>query len=167
MSHHVIEFNRKCESCKGTGLYVGFAEKDGAAVVCHDCKGTGCYHTKIEYDDFEGRITRDDVERVYETNPGIGIGKGMEGGDRYELSDFGGMSYSAWINGYKFGAGTENRRFTCPAWWYQSANYEKKPDWNECLSALGRTFSHCDHFKDKNKCWERWDKEFAQGVIKC
>ena len=41
MGEHVIEFDCECESCKGTGLYVGMAEREGSAVVCHTCKGTG------------------------------------------------------------------------------------------------------------------------------
>jgi len=161
MPHHVIEFDQKCKSCKGTGLYIGYAEKDGAAVVCCDCRGTGCRHTKIEYDDFEERIARDDVERVYEINPGIGIGKGKASGE-YKLSDFGGISYEVWVKGHrKFGPGTENRRFTCPAWWYQTADYEKKPDWADCVG-FG-SFSGCDHFANKEDCWDRWDKEFLLG----
>jgi len=157
MSHHVIEFDQKCKLCKGTGLDVGYAEMDGAAVVCGACGGTGCNHTKIEYDDFEGRIARDDIERVYEVNPGIVIRKDKASGE-YGLSDFGGMPYLAWVRGDKFGPGTENRKLTCPAWWYQSVDYEKKPDWPDCVG-IG-SFSSCNHFKDKAKCWERWDKEF-------
>lgn len=29
-----IRIKQECSACNGTGLYVGFAEKDGAAVVC-------------------------------------------------------------------------------------------------------------------------------------
>ena len=59
---HVIEFDEKCKSCKGTGLYVGLAERDGAAVVCHTCKGTGKHHVRIEYDDF-GQVVLDSDPR--------------------------------------------------------------------------------------------------------
>ena len=31
----------ECESCGGTGLYCGFAEPKGVAVVCLECDGTG------------------------------------------------------------------------------------------------------------------------------
>jgi len=49
------------------------------------------------------------------------------------------------------------RNYTCPAWWYQIADYKRKPDWDECL-ILG-SFSSCAHFSKKEKCWEKWDKE--------
>jgi hypothetical protein len=29
------EVEAECRACGGTGLYVGFAEKDGCAVVCY------------------------------------------------------------------------------------------------------------------------------------
>jgi hypothetical protein len=96
-----------------------------------------------------------DVERVYEANPGIGIGKGS---GKYKLSDFGGISYKNWKEGVPF-IKAENRNFTCPAWWYQSANYKLKPKWSECL--LIGSFSKCVNFKNKAKCWERWDEEFG------
>lgn len=41
MSEHIIKIECECNACKGTGLYVGMAERDGAAVVCYTCKGTG------------------------------------------------------------------------------------------------------------------------------
>lgn len=53
--------------------------------------------------------------------------------------------------------GEKMRKFTCPAWWYQSVDYEKKPDWEECIG-MG-SFSNCKHFKNKDFCWERFDKE--------
>lgn len=31
----------ECCSCKGTGLYEGFVEREGEAVVCIDCGGSG------------------------------------------------------------------------------------------------------------------------------
>lgn len=157
MSHHIIEFNEQCKSCGGTGLYVGFAEKDGAAVVCHTCKGTGCHHVKIEYDDFEKRERRKGVKRVYEVNPGICIG-GSKGGEHC-LEDFGGMPYEDWLKGEGFPEGSENRRYTCPAWWYQSANYKLKPDWKECIGC--GSFSGCKRFPEKLYCWQRWDAEFS------
>ena len=135
---------------------MGFAEKGGAAVVCNRCGGTGKTQIKIEWEDFTGREGRDDVKWVYKVNPGIGVGDG--GG--YKFSDFGGVSYEDWLSSDVFPEKTENRLSTCPAWWYQAADYERKPDWNECV-ACG-TFSQCDKFNDKRKCWEKWDKEYAE-----
>ena len=155
MGHHVIEYDQKCKSCNGTGLYVGFAERDGAAVVCHTCKGTGCHHVKIEYDDFTVRLPHRTAQHVVQVNPGICIGAGKD----YKLPDFGGMSYQDWLNGKSFERGMENRKFTCPARWYQSADYELKPDWEEC-SGCG-SFSGCKSFSKKELCWERFDKEHS------
>ena len=148
-----IEFDEKCKICNGTGLYSGMGEDPNCAVVCHTCNGTGCHHFVHEYDDFEGKILSDKIKHVYEVNPGIKVG----GGGGYEFSDFGGMPYSDWIQNKPFIPGMENRRFTCPAWWYQSADYEKKPRWPECIGV--GSFSGCEQFDHKEKCWDRWDKE--------
>jgi hypothetical protein len=145
----VIEFDQKCKACKGTGLYVGMAEKDGAAVVCYECKGTGCKHIKMEYEPFTVRQIRNNVKRVYQANPGIGIGEG----NGYTLYDFGGISHNEWLTGNPEWVGTENRKFTCPAWWYQCVDYSKKPEWKECI--VCGSFSQCGHFSEKAKCWDR------------
>lgn len=154
-----IEYDCECDACKGTGLYVGMGERDGAAVVCSRCKGTGHRHIVIKYREFEGRRKRQDVKRVFQANPGICIGVG----DGHSLNDFGGIDYEAWDNGSSFEIGSENRAFTCPAWFYQSANYDLKPDWNEGevkCACLG-SFSSCRHFHEKEKCWSRFDVEQA------
>jgi len=149
---NVIEFDEQCKSCNGTGLYIGMAEKDGAAIVCHNCKGTGCNHVKIEYESFTNR-KRNKVKWVYETNPGFGVGNG----NGYKFSDFGGMSIEEWEGGMKFGAETENRLCSCPSWWYQSSDYKKKPIWDECIG-IG-AFRDCKCFKTKDRCWEKFDRE--------
>lgn len=160
MSHHKIEYDCQCKACKGTGLYVGLAEHDGFAVVCHRCDGTGKRHEIIEYDDFDGKEKRKGVIKVLETNPGIVAGVNPEQG--FTLENFGGMPYEDWLKGKPFPARSEMRQFTCPAWWYQSADYEKKPDWDWCR-ACG-SFSGCKHFATKEKCWERFDKEQVASV---
>lgn len=157
----VIEFDEECPKCNGTGLYSGMAEHDGAAVVCHTCKGTGCHHFRHTYKEFKGRKQRSGVERVYETNPGIAIGKG----NGCTLEQFGGMPYEDWDAGKPFPKGSENRAFTCPAWWCQSADSSKKPDWGTCVQSLGRRFSECPRFHYKKACWARWDCEFGEDAI--
>jgi hypothetical protein len=154
MGEHRIRISYACKACKATGLYVGLAERDGAAVVCHTCKGTGEAVHVFEYDDFSERQPRQGVRRVFEANPGIVIGEG----NGHKLEDFGGMPYRRWTCGGTFSAGMENREFTCPAWWYQSADYSKKPSWDEC--GIG-AFAGCQHFCDKAACWDRWDREFG------
>lgn len=154
-----IDLNVECPHCGGTGLYMGMAERNGAAVVCHQCKGTGCYHFVYEYKEFIRRKVHKEAQRVFQHNPGIAIGEKADGS--LKLEDFGGMHYQAWWDGKPFPAGSEMRSFTCPAWWYQSVNYKLKPDWNECAGP-GSSFSACEHFGSKGHCWARWDREFGR-----
>ena len=150
-----FEADIQCKPCSGTGLYAGLGERDGAAVVCHTCKGTGKFHHVFEYEDFTGRRRHAGTLWVVQTNPGICVGTGN--GHRFE--DFGGMSYEDWLAGKLFTAGSEMRGFTCPAWWYQSADYDLQPKWKECGWGL---FSACQHFANKYACWERFDREQTQ-----
>ena len=152
-----IEFDEQCRDCHGTGLYKGLAERDGAAVVCHSCKGTGCYHFVHTYEEFTGRKPSTGIKRVFEVNPGIVIGEGKNEGKDFTLEQFGGMPYADWASGKQFPAKSENRKYTCPCWWYQFADYKRKPKWDKCQ--LGVTFTQCRHFCDKEQCWKQWDKE--------
>ena len=153
-----IELDQECSHCSGTGLYAGMGENKGAAVVCHDCNGTGKFHFVHSYNEFEYRKEKKGIKRVYECNPGIGIGEGItEEGKVLTLEDFGGMPHEDWIQDFPFPAKSEMRKYTCPAWWYQCADYDKKPHWKECICC--GSFSDCKHFKDKKQCWERFDKE--------
>lgn len=155
---HTIEYDCECEHCNGTGLYIGMGERSGAAVVCSHCQGTGKEHVKITYTDFTEKRKRRGVQRVFRVNPGIGIGAGVsEKYGKVELKDFGGMSYEDWFAGKRFPKKSEMRKFTCPAWWYQCVNFEKKPKWKECV--LAESFSKCRLFAQRDKCWERWDRE--------
>jgi len=155
-----IDVVEQCKSCEGTGLYIGMGERDGAAVVCNQCKGTGRFEYKHEYEEFTERRTRVGVSRVYETNPGIGIGTG----NGHTLEEFGGMPVKDWEEGQPFRPGMENRKYTCPAWWYQKANYKLKPEWDKCGCGGMYTFSRCRHFGDKAACWQQWDKEHPEGM---
>ena len=151
----VFEVKEKCQACKGTGVYVGMAERDGAGVICSKCKGTGCFHFKHEYEKFADREVRDDIRRVYKTNPGIVVG---EGGGRYRLEDFGGIPYEAFLAGQEFPVGSEDRSHVCPKWWTQNCG-EVGPRWGACDNAWGKHFSDCKYFPVKHQCWEKWDKE--------
>lgn len=150
-----IEIEHECESCNSTGLYRGFAEGEGAAVVCKGCDGTGKAVFEMTYTKFTRRKKRRGVTRVFQANVGIGIGPGKD--KEHKLEDFGGMSFKDWDAGKPFGPTTEMRNFVCPAWWYQTVDYKKKPDWKECQASGG--FSKCPSFKGKAKCWERFDRE--------
>ena len=156
----VFKVKEKCQQCNGTGIYAGMAERDGCGVVCHHCKGTGCHEFEHTYEDFEKRETRKDLKHVLEANPGIMVGTG----NGHKFSDFGGMSYEDWLSGCQFKRGMEMRKYTCPAWWYQSTNYDLKPNWDEC--GWGGSFSACKQFEQKQKCWEKFDLEQEAKITK-
>ena len=149
-----FEVKETCQTCSGTGIYVGMGEGPGAGIVCSKCKGTGCFHFIHEYEEFQRRKERYDIERVYKCNPGIKIGKG----NGYILHDFGGIPYKEFISGFDFPEGTEDRKHVCPKWWAQCAG-EKGPDWDICSSNVGRHFSECRYFPNKNLCWNAWNEE--------
>ena len=60
----------ECGSCRATGLYRGFAEPPGVAVVCLNCKGTGAILYQLSpmediyANKFTGRKRRNDVQHV-------------------------------------------------------------------------------------------------------
>ena len=155
MARRVIEYRAQCGDCKGSGIYVGLAERDGAGVVCNSCKGTGCVEQRIEYIDFDGRTFRDDVIRVQQVNPGICV--------NYDIFEFGGVTYADWLKSGVFPPGTEDRKHVCPAWWYHCADYSLKPDWDWCIRS--GMFSSCKHFECKHHCWARWDRENAAALV--
>jgi len=138
----------ECSDCRGTGLYIGFAEGEGTAVICSRCKGTG--EKMLTYIPFTKRNSPPQkVKRVFQTNIGY----------RTAVNNPHGMSVEDWESGKPFPVKSEDREHSCPAWFYQSADYEKKPNWDWCLGC--GAFAECRHFTTKDKCWERWDKEFG------
>lgn len=52
----------ECPDCGGTGLYQGFAEPTGTAVVCHACGGRG--YKVFLYNEFTGRKKKKGIHRV-------------------------------------------------------------------------------------------------------
>ena len=144
----------ECRACAATGLYIGFAEREGAAVACRSCRGTGA--EEIAFTPFTERRRRANVTRVYPTNLGIVIAPRLGGG----------ISYREWETDASGLAapGTELREYTCPTWWYQFVDPSLKPDWAECGSAWGSGCTDCDSFKTKERCWERFDHEHGRPV---
>lgn len=66
---------RVCESgCAGTGVYSGFAEPKGVAVVCFACDGTG--REKISYTPFTARKVTRGIKTV-RTSQGTFIATGV------------------------------------------------------------------------------------------
>lgn len=69
-----ITVDAECESCRGTGLYSGFCEGPGVAVVCLGCKGTGC--EKLTYTPFTKRRGLRNIKTV-QRSQGTFIGTGV------------------------------------------------------------------------------------------
>lgn len=79
----------ECQSCGGTGLYSGFAEPKGVAVVCVTCAGTG--KSTFTYEPFERRKGREGIHTVRLSRGSfIATGVGPTGGS---------ISYEAFQNG--------------------------------------------------------------------
>lgn len=93
-----------CTSCKGTGVYQGIGEADGAFVVCFRCKGTGSI--RIEYEPFTERVEQPLCRRVYKTGMGKVITDEniVHDGVAYPFGEYG-CSYEDW----KGGAGGSGR----------------------------------------------------------
>ncbi len=151
----IIKWKEECKSCQGTGLFVGYAEKNGAAVICYKCKGTGCENFEKEFYTFISQKEKDNITHVYATNPGIRL-------DPETIE--GGVTLKEWNNNASsvFDPGNEIRNATCPAWWYQSSNYKLKPNWKECNTV--NRFPDCRKFNMKEKCWEKWDAEYNESL---
>ena len=85
----VISVDTVCRACSGTGLYHGFAEPEGVAVVCLDCEGSG--KMQMRYTPFTGRQTRTDITRVQASRGRfIATGVGPAGAS---------ISYAEFLNG--------------------------------------------------------------------
>lgn len=155
-----IEFDQECPECKGTGLYVGMAERDGFAVVCHRCKGTAKIHFVYQYNEFTGRKSRKGVLRVLQYNPGMIVGTNGANGATFPIDHFGGISIDAFDRGEGFPIGSEMRQHSCPRWWWQTTGGDSKtePDSTEYGCGWGM-FSSCRKFENKSQCWAKWDAQ--------
>jgi hypothetical protein len=76
----------ECNSCKGTGLYHGFCEANGEAVVCLGCDGTGC--ATITYTPFTKRHGKRGI-KVVRRSRGTFIATGVGGhGESVTYAEF-------------------------------------------------------------------------------
>jgi len=74
-----VTVRTECKDCGGTGLYSGFAEPKGVAVVCVRCGGTGC--AEYTYTPFVRRKGRQGIKTVRRSRGSfIGTGVGPTGG---------------------------------------------------------------------------------------
>ncbi|MCK9596544.1 hypothetical protein M0R19_05130 [Candidatus Pacearchaeota archaeon] len=154
-----LSWKEECSSCKGTGLYVGMAEHNGAAIQCYNCKGKGEKEIVIYIKSFTGRKTHSKpIKRVFENNPGIFIGENED----LKLEDFGGLSYDEWNNrqhkSLPFPKGLEDRKHICPSWWFMLGvgPHSTFCKWDH---GAGRTYSSCPYFETKDMCWKAYDEE--------
>jgi len=146
----------QCNSCKGTGLYQGMGERDGAFVVCWDCNGTGKENVRIEYIKFKGRVLRSKCKRVYSNGMGYCITDKdivSSQGIKFPFSEFG-CSYKDWQNGVN---PIPLKFLGCP---YQETNQAlQSKDVNNlyklrCKNNLGFSdIRHCKLYSDKETCW--------------
>lgn len=60
MSKNTIQC--ECNACHGTGLYSGFAEAKGTAVVCLGCAGTGA--ATVSWTSYSGRKKKAGIKSV-------------------------------------------------------------------------------------------------------
>ena len=76
----------ECESCGGTGLYQGFCEGKGNAVICLNCGGKGW--AKYTYKEFTGRKRRKGIKEI-RFSRGAFIATGVGGkGDSMTYAEF-------------------------------------------------------------------------------
>ena len=145
-----------CKSCGATGLYIGLAERDGAAVICTNCRGTG-YQT-IEEELFSERKLRDDVERVYTDGFGFVISSKdvtTKDGSHYPFSQFG-CTYEEWLQG------KEPKILeccSCPHMLYNEKAKEFYAHRCDRNILLGQRFQECKLWNEKENCWDLYRRE--------
>lgn len=150
-----IQVDVECSSCGGSGLYCGFAEKNGCAVICSTCNGTGC--EKISYKPFVKRHIKHTIKRVFKSSYGYCHGPNNVITDEGVLIRFeeGGCTYQEWLNGAE---PKPVKDLYCPYLW-NNRGIGNEP-LNRCKedNTLCGRISNCKYYKDKAKCWELYEK---------
>ena len=146
----------ECSECKGTGLYVGLAERNGAAVVCYRCQGKG--YVDFEYNEFFGRKKRDDVIRVYETGYGYVISATDATLEKHGVDikfSKAGCTYEDWLSG-SGDPSNPIKELYCPFIWNNTGmgNEPLKRCKEGC--EYGRRISDCKFFNQKEECWKEY-----------
>jgi len=156
-----FEADIECPACAGTGLYVGMAERDGAAVICRKCQGTGKYHYVYEYTPFERRNIRNDVIRVFAKSCGYvhtALDTKLEDGTFIQFSKCG-VDYQSWLGGAK---PKPIKELYCPLQWtgqkWSSPLY--------CRGAyIGGCIGSCPKRGEMAKCWEYYDNDNIRAEL--
>jgi hypothetical protein len=153
-----IEMEIECQACKGSGVYTGMGEREGAAVVCHKCDGTGAYQYKFSYNEFTGRKQRDDVARVYKSGYGYVISTGnVKFGDVDIDMDKEGVSYQEFMNGHM---PKHSESIACPMLADQGLCHKIPGFVDECMELNGGwvgQISSCKNQCNKRDCWKRFN----------
>lgn len=81
-----VHVKRECGACGGTGLYSGFCEAEGEAVICCQCDGKGW--SNYEYNEFVGRKKKRGI-KVIKRSRGNFIATGVGGyGESLTYAEF-------------------------------------------------------------------------------
>lgn len=145
----------QCQSCGGTGLYMGMAEKNGAAVVCTTCNGRGS--KEFEYKEFEGRKIRQDVKRVYERCDYMLSSEDVttEDGRLIKFSEAG-CTYEEWLNGAE---PKPVKELYCPyVWRNRGIGNEPLEKCVEQLRGICR-ITDCKLYRFKEQCWKEYEEK--------
>jgi urease gamma subunit len=143
----------ECKSCDGTGLYIGVAEHDGAAVVCYRCKGTG--EDTITFARFiERRPPTKPVSRVH-------VARG------YVLSPnhpdcAGGVAYQDWTPGMDVPA---DERLYCPMVYTNQEYCAFRTEDGDARPGIGQRIADCEYWHVKAACWVRYHADGVPGKV--
>lgn len=87
VSDEYIYVKHECGRCRGTGLYSGFAEPKGTAVICRGCGGLGIVETKVKR--FKGRKKMRGIKTISESRGSfIATGVGPREGTDMTYAEF-------------------------------------------------------------------------------
>jgi hypothetical protein len=141
-----------CQSCDGTGLYIGMSETNGCAVICYTCKGSGKVEHEFKYELFTKRKLRKGVKRVFKDSCGYGHAPDdvtTKEGVTIKFSQ-GGCTYEEFLDGVQPKPVTD---LYCPKLW-TGQSYSCKRCNDGCR--LGSSISDCKFWKSKKKCWNEY-----------
>jgi hypothetical protein len=159
----IISGEVECGSCDGTGLYVGFAEQKGSAVICNRCGGTGKVDFFQSFQKFNGKKEKYDIKRVYDNSHGYVISAEdcFVDGKLFPFSQAG-IDYDSWFKEDK--KPVPMKFLLCP-YLHTDQSLQTKDKNNlykhRCKKNvfLGSSINKCKFFKNKETCWEIYDGE--------
>ena len=149
-----------CQDCDATGLHTGHLEAKGTATICSTCQGKG--FIEAEYQPFTRKKKMRGIKKVFESAYGCPIY--VNGEATYELEngtqvvvnfDNYDCSYEDWFNGVK--SPILLKELTCPLIASnQNTDVVTQMGCTE-FAFMGTPIGHWECYKDKHKCWERYE----------